>query len=147
MWGDYRNLMVPVIVVKAIQLLFVRLCVCVCFSGLVYDSLMQKHQCMCGNTTSHPEHAGRIQSIWSRLQETGLRAQCEVRTRFRNLSGITQRNLELNRYDQGCHYIEYFRLNHRFLINFVYCFFLLFVFVFVFLAMELYWKYKYCIGR
>ncbi len=48
-------------------------------SGLVYDSLMQKHQCMCGNTNSHPEHAGRIQSIWSRLQETGLRAQCEVR--------------------------------------------------------------------
>ncbi|XP_047456339.1 histone deacetylase 4 isoform X3 [Mugil cephalus] len=46
-------------------------------TGLVYDSLMQKHQCMCGNTTSHPEHAGRIQSIWSRLQETGLRAQCE----------------------------------------------------------------------
>ncbi|XP_041821966.1 histone deacetylase 4-like isoform X2 [Chelmon rostratus] len=46
-------------------------------TGLVYDSLMQKHQCMCGNTNSHPEHAGRIQSIWSRLQETGLRAQCE----------------------------------------------------------------------
>ncbi|XP_023278889.1 histone deacetylase 4 [Seriola lalandi dorsalis] len=46
-------------------------------TGLVYDSLMQKHQCMCGNTTSHPEHAGRIQSIWSRLQETGLRVHCE----------------------------------------------------------------------
>ncbi|XP_033955867.1 histone deacetylase 4-like isoform X3 [Pseudochaenichthys georgianus] len=46
-------------------------------TGLVYDSLMQKHQCMCGNTNSHPEHAGRIQSIWSRLQETGLRSQCE----------------------------------------------------------------------
>ncbi|XP_040004564.1 histone deacetylase 4 isoform X2 [Xiphias gladius] len=46
-------------------------------TGLVYDSLMQKHQCICGNTTSHPEHAGRIQSIWSRLQETGLRVHCE----------------------------------------------------------------------
>uniref|UniRef100_A0AAY4C526 Histone deacetylase n=1 Tax=Denticeps clupeoides TaxID=299321 RepID=A0AAY4C526_9TELE len=46
-------------------------------TGLVYDTLMQKHQCMCGNTNTHPEHAGRIQSIWSRLQETGLRAQCE----------------------------------------------------------------------
>lgn len=46
-------------------------------TGLVYDSLMQKHQCMCGNSTSHPEHAGRIQSIWSRLQETGLRSHCE----------------------------------------------------------------------
>uniref|UniRef100_A0A8C1P578 Histone deacetylase n=1 Tax=Cyprinus carpio TaxID=7962 RepID=A0A8C1P578_CYPCA len=46
-------------------------------TGLVYDSLMQKHQCMCGNSNIHPEHAGRIQSIWSRLQETGLRGQCE----------------------------------------------------------------------
>uniref|UniRef100_A0A669EBB1 Histone deacetylase n=1 Tax=Oreochromis niloticus TaxID=8128 RepID=A0A669EBB1_ORENI len=50
---------------------------CVNFPGLVYESLMQKHQCICGSTTSHPEHAGRIQSIWSRLQETGLRAHCE----------------------------------------------------------------------
>uniref|UniRef100_A0A8C6YDJ9 Histone deacetylase n=1 Tax=Naja naja TaxID=35670 RepID=A0A8C6YDJ9_NAJNA len=33
--------------------------------------------CVCGNTNSHPEHAGRIQSIWSRLQETGLRSKCE----------------------------------------------------------------------
>ncbi|XP_062862611.1 histone deacetylase 4 isoform X2 [Trichomycterus rosablanca] len=46
-------------------------------TGLVYDTLMLKHQCMCGNTNTHPEHAGRIQSIWSRLQETGLRGQCE----------------------------------------------------------------------
>uniref|UniRef100_A0A6Q2WQQ9 Histone deacetylase n=1 Tax=Esox lucius TaxID=8010 RepID=A0A6Q2WQQ9_ESOLU len=46
-------------------------------TGLVYDTLMQKHQCMCGNTNTHPEHAGRIQSIWSRLQETGLRTKCE----------------------------------------------------------------------
>ncbi|XP_057599921.1 histone deacetylase 4 isoform X3 [Hippopotamus amphibius kiboko] len=46
-------------------------------TGLVYDTLMLKHQCSCGNTNSHPEHAGRIQSIWSRLQETGLRSKCE----------------------------------------------------------------------
>uniref|UniRef100_A0A672VG40 Histone deacetylase n=1 Tax=Strigops habroptila TaxID=2489341 RepID=A0A672VG40_STRHB len=46
-------------------------------AGLVYDTLMLKHQCTCGNTNSHPEHAGRIQSIWSRLQETGLRGKCE----------------------------------------------------------------------
>uniref|UniRef100_A0A8C7BSW7 Histone deacetylase n=1 Tax=Neovison vison TaxID=452646 RepID=A0A8C7BSW7_NEOVI len=46
-------------------------------TGLVYDTLMLKHQCACGSTTSHPEHAGRIQSIWSRLQETGLRGKCE----------------------------------------------------------------------
>ncbi|XP_069472122.1 histone deacetylase 4 isoform X4 [Ambystoma mexicanum] len=46
-------------------------------TGLVYDTIMLKHQCTCGNTNSHPEHAGRIQSIWSRLQETGLRGKCE----------------------------------------------------------------------
>uniref|UniRef100_A0A8C7FCE6 histone deacetylase n=1 Tax=Oncorhynchus kisutch TaxID=8019 RepID=A0A8C7FCE6_ONCKI len=48
-------------------------------TGLVYDTFMLKHQCMCGNTHIHPEHAGRIQSVWSRLQETGLLGRCEVR--------------------------------------------------------------------
>lgn len=48
-------------------------------AGLVYDSVMLKHQCSCGDNSKHPEHAGRIQSIWSRLQERGLRSQCEVR--------------------------------------------------------------------
>ncbi|XP_049984510.1 histone deacetylase 7 isoform X7 [Alexandromys fortis] len=46
-------------------------------TGLVYDSVMLKHQCSCGDNSKHPEHAGRIQSIWSRLQERGLRSQCE----------------------------------------------------------------------
>ncbi|KAL4593584.1 hypothetical protein GN956_G26493, partial [Arapaima gigas] len=46
-------------------------------TGLVYDSQMLKHQCSCGDNSNHPEHAGRIQSIWSRLQERGLRSQCE----------------------------------------------------------------------
>ncbi|XP_051562022.1 histone deacetylase 4-like isoform X3 [Myxocyprinus asiaticus] len=58
-------------------------------TGLVYDTLMQKHQCMCGNTNTHPEHAGRIQSIWSRLQETGLRSQCEcIRGRKASLEDL-----------------------------------------------------------
>ncbi|KAM6334081.1 histone deacetylase 5 isoform 4-T4 [Alca torda] len=48
-------------------------------TGVVYDTFMLKHQCTCGNTNIHPEHAGRIQSIWSRLQETGLLGKCEVR--------------------------------------------------------------------
>ncbi|XP_062051119.1 histone deacetylase 7 isoform X6 [Lepus europaeus] len=46
-------------------------------TGLVYDSVMLKHQCPCGDSSRHPEHAGRIQSIWSRLQERGLRSRCE----------------------------------------------------------------------
>ncbi|KAM5179938.1 histone deacetylase 7 isoform 5-T5 [Mantella aurantiaca] len=46
-------------------------------TGIVYDSMMLKHQCTCGDNSNHPEHAGRIQSIWSRLQERGLRNHCE----------------------------------------------------------------------
>ncbi|XP_023565584.1 histone deacetylase 9 isoform X7 [Octodon degus] len=46
-------------------------------TGIAYDPLMLRHQCICGNSTTHPEHAGRIQSIWSRLQETGLLNKCE----------------------------------------------------------------------
>ncbi|KFV11181.1 Histone deacetylase 7, partial [Tauraco erythrolophus] len=46
-------------------------------TGLVYDSVMLKHQCSCGDNSNHPEHAGRIQSIWSRLQERGLRSRGE----------------------------------------------------------------------
>ncbi|XP_017278395.1 histone deacetylase 7 isoform X2 [Kryptolebias marmoratus] len=47
-------------------------------TGLVYDAQMLKHQCSCGDNSRHPEHAGRIQSIWSRLHERGLRSHCEV---------------------------------------------------------------------
>ncbi|KAL0992934.1 hypothetical protein UPYG_G00101130 [Umbra pygmaea] len=58
-------------------------------TGLVYDTFMLKHQCMCGNTHIHPEHAGRIQSIWSRLQETGLLGRCErIRGRKATLDEI-----------------------------------------------------------
>uniref|UniRef100_A0AAY4BR02 Histone deacetylase n=1 Tax=Denticeps clupeoides TaxID=299321 RepID=A0AAY4BR02_9TELE len=58
-------------------------------TGLVYDTFMLKHQCMCGNTNIHPEHAGRIQSIWSRLQETGLLGRCErIRGRKATLDEI-----------------------------------------------------------
>ena len=47
-------------------------------TGLVYDTLMLKHQCTCGDVSSHPEHPGRLQSIWARLQETGVVSRCEV---------------------------------------------------------------------
>uniref|UniRef100_A0A8C9SU10 Histone deacetylase n=1 Tax=Scleropages formosus TaxID=113540 RepID=A0A8C9SU10_SCLFO len=58
-------------------------------TGLVYDTFMLKHQCVCGNTHIHPEHAGRIQSVWSRLQETGLLSRCErIRGRKATLDEI-----------------------------------------------------------
>lgn len=48
-------------------------------TGLVYDNLMLKHQCICGDNHNHLEHGGRLQSIWARLQETGIAHRCEVR--------------------------------------------------------------------
>lgn len=46
-------------------------------TGLAYDTMMLKHQCVCHNNANHPEHPGRLQSIWARLQETGLVSRCE----------------------------------------------------------------------
>ncbi|KAK2862355.1 hypothetical protein Q5P01_001888 [Channa striata] len=58
-------------------------------TGLVYDAQMQKHQCTCGDNSRHPEHAGRVQSIWSRLHERGLRNQCErIRSRKATLEEL-----------------------------------------------------------
>lgn len=48
-------------------------------TGLVYDTIMLKHHCQCGGSFPlHPECSGRLQSIWARLQETGVANQCEV---------------------------------------------------------------------
>lgn len=46
-------------------------------TGLAFDSQMLKHSCICGNNSLHPEHAGRLQSIWARLLETGLVNRCD----------------------------------------------------------------------
>ncbi|XP_044737712.1 histone deacetylase 4 isoform X3 [Chrysoperla carnea] len=46
-------------------------------TGLAFDNLMLKHSCICGNNSNHPEHAGRLQSIWARLMETGLVSRCD----------------------------------------------------------------------
>ncbi|XP_038044439.1 histone deacetylase 4-like isoform X3 [Patiria miniata] len=58
-------------------------------TGLAYDTLMLKHQCTCGNNAAHPEHPGRLQSIWARLQETGIANRCErIRTRKATLDEL-----------------------------------------------------------
>lgn len=46
-------------------------------TGLAFDNTMLKHACTCGNNSSHPEHSGRLQSVWARLGETGLAARCD----------------------------------------------------------------------
>ncbi|XP_043229076.1 histone deacetylase 4-like isoform X5 [Amphibalanus amphitrite] len=60
-----------------------------CGTGLVYDPLMLKHQCVCGDSSNHPEHSARLQYIWSRLQETGLTHRCDrIRSRKATLEEI-----------------------------------------------------------
>lgn len=46
-------------------------------TGLAFDNLMLKHACICGDNSSHPEHSGRLQSVWARLVETGLALRCD----------------------------------------------------------------------
>ncbi|XP_063707572.1 histone deacetylase 4-like isoform X2 [Culicoides brevitarsis] len=46
-------------------------------TGLAFDSSMLKHACVCGDNSSHPEHSGRLQSVWARLMETGLALRCD----------------------------------------------------------------------
>lgn len=46
-------------------------------TGLAFDSVMLKHACQCGDNSSHPEHSGRLQSIWARLVETHLASRCD----------------------------------------------------------------------
>lgn len=46
-------------------------------TGLAFDNTMLKHSCICGNNSSHPEHSGRLQSVWARLGETGLANRCD----------------------------------------------------------------------
>ncbi|XP_024920202.1 histone deacetylase 5 isoform X2 [Cynoglossus semilaevis] len=83
-------------------------------TGLVYDSLMLKHQCVCGNAHIHPEHAGRVQSIWSRLQETGLLHRCErIRGRKASLDEIQSVHSEFHTLLYGTSPLNRHKLDHK----------------------------------
>ncbi|XP_053373129.1 histone deacetylase 4-like isoform X2 [Mercenaria mercenaria] len=74
-------------------------------TAIAYDTIMQKHQCSCGHDSVHPEHAGRIHNIWSRLQEKNLISNCEqLKCRKATLEEI-----------QSCHseaYTLFYATNH-----------------------------------
>ncbi|KAK3931192.1 Histone deacetylase 4 [Frankliniella fusca] len=58
-------------------------------TGLAYDNTMLKHACTCGDNSSHPEHSGRLHSVWARLLETGLVQRCNrVRARKASLEEL-----------------------------------------------------------
>ncbi|XP_022309887.2 histone deacetylase 4-like isoform X7 [Crassostrea virginica] len=66
-------------------------------TGIAYDSIMQKHECTCGNHANHPENASRIQRIWSRLQETGLVNRCEkIKSRRATIEELQSCHSELH---------------------------------------------------
>uniref|UniRef100_A0A672KBY6 Histone deacetylase 7b n=1 Tax=Sinocyclocheilus grahami TaxID=75366 RepID=A0A672KBY6_SINGR len=46
--------------------------------GLVFDYQMLKHECDFKDTSFDPGYAGRIMSVWSRLQECGFRNLCKL---------------------------------------------------------------------
>ncbi|KAM3622116.1 uncharacterized protein V6R79_020506 [Siganus canaliculatus] len=83
-------------------------------TGLVYDSQMQKHQCTCGDNSRHPEHAGRVQSIWSRLHERGLRSQCErIRSRKATLEELQSVHSEKHVLFFGANPLNRLKLDNR----------------------------------
>uniref|UniRef100_UPI003AB09223 histone deacetylase 7-like n=1 Tax=Centroberyx gerrardi TaxID=166262 RepID=UPI003AB09223 len=83
-------------------------------TGLVYDTQMQKHQCTCGDNSRHPEHAGRIQSIWSRLHERGLRTQCErIRSRKATLEELQSVHSEKHVLLYGTNPLNRLKLDNR----------------------------------
>ncbi|XP_075997062.1 histone deacetylase 7-like [Genypterus blacodes] len=83
-------------------------------TGLVYDSQMQKHQCSCGDNSRHPEHAGRVQSIWSRLHERGLRNQCEcIRSRKATLEELQSVHSEKHVLLYGTSPLNHLKLDNR----------------------------------
>ncbi|XP_059926101.1 histone deacetylase 7 isoform X2 [Gadus macrocephalus] len=79
-------------------------------TGLVYDTQMQKHQCACGDNSRHPEHAGRVQSIWSRLR--GLRQLCEpLRSRKATLEELQSVHSETHVVLYGTNPLNRFKLD------------------------------------
>nr|XP_033792474.1 histone deacetylase 7 isoform X2 [Geotrypetes seraphini] len=83
-------------------------------TGIVYDSVMLKHQCSCGDNRNHPEHAGRIQSIVSRLQERGLRSLCEcLRGRKASLEELQSVHSEQHVLLYGTNPVNRLKLDNR----------------------------------
>ena len=65
-------------------------------TGLIYDTIMLKHACNCGGP--HPEHPGRLQSIWSRLYERKVVEKCQ---RLRARKAQPQELLAVHRWVDG----------------------------------------------
>ncbi|KAK3108585.1 hypothetical protein FSP39_011347 [Pinctada imbricata] len=91
-------------------------------TGIAYDTIMHKHQCQCGNNANHPEHAGRLQSIWSRLQERGLISRCErIRSRKASVEELQCCHTESHALLYGTNPLNRQRLDPRLFENVHFC--------------------------
>lgn len=83
-------------------------------TGLVYDAQMQKHQCTCGDNSRHHEHPGRTQSVWSRLNERGLRSHCErINSRKATMKELQSVHSENHVLMYGCNPLHQLKLDNR----------------------------------
>ncbi|KAI6209614.1 Histone deacetylase 4 [Aphelenchoides besseyi] len=73
-------------------------------TGLAYDAMMSKHQCLCGENQNHVEHGGRVHSIWARLQERGFVDSCER-------SAMRKASLDLLRLVHTPTYVTFFAVS------------------------------------
>lgn len=57
-------------------------------TGLGYDPVMLKHQCLCGNIEIHPENSSRLELVWNHLVQCGLADECVRVARMASLEEI-----------------------------------------------------------
>lgn len=58
-------------------------------TGLVYDTLMLRHECTCQSKQVHLETPDRIRAIWNRFRSTDLERECElVESKMANISDL-----------------------------------------------------------
>jgi hypothetical protein len=57
-------------------------------TGLGYDPVMLKHQCLCENIEAHPENPSRLGLVWNHLVECGLADECVQVARMASLEEI-----------------------------------------------------------
>lgn len=76
-FGGMRDASDPVVNLSVLNRRSISECEHKITTGLAFDNIMLKHSCVCGNNAHHPEHSGRLQSVWARLAETGLANRCD----------------------------------------------------------------------
>ena len=70
-------------------------------TGLGYDPVMLKHQCLCENEDIHPENPTRLRAIWNHLVECGIADECVRVARMASLEEIRSVHSETHTLSYG----------------------------------------------